>query len=283
MQQQQEEEKEYLEVILSLDPGWINLGWILTAYSPISGNLYVFRGTHNTRIPPKCGDPVCYVIGISEFMKTRVLEKIRCVLAKEEEEKLSGKWRAIALIIEQQPKKRKKYTKHELLQQMLESVGFTYFARQDSVNGRNFLIHRFCAVTTKKVFGVWRKGASYSERKLEMLERVNQLAEGPPIEKDKFPLIISVKTDHEADALAGLNVYINRTHNHDLYDVGIYKKRDTPKRQTRKRGRPKQQQLDGIQNSTTEDKEIDSSNTSKESKIRRRRRRRTTSKQENKD
>lgn len=208
-------------VILSLDPGWINLGWVLTIYDEDTKILTAYTGTHNTMIDHKSSDPVAYVIGISGFILKKILPKIE------------KPWRAIALAIEQQPKKKKQFTKHELLQQMLEAVTYTYFAKQDSVQGKDFLVHRYSAVSTKKVFGVWRKGATYEERKSEIFDKVNSLAildQNQSEEVKKYPLILPVATHHEADALACLNVYINKSHNHEKFDVGIYSKTKVLKR-----------------------------------------------------
>lgn len=222
-------------VILAIDPGWVNLGYILTIYDEEKRALWVYNGTYNTRIDHKCSDPVTYVIGLSNFIHKRILPKIK--IGSEE----AGGWRAIALAIEQQPKKKKQFTKHALLQQMIEAVTFTYLAKQDSVEGKDFLIHRYSAVSTKKVFGVWRKGATYEERKTEIFDKVNSLAALEPSQSEefnKYPLIVPVATHHEADALACLNVYINKSHNHEKFDVGIYKKTKVLKRKlTRKQKR----------------------------------------------
>ena len=235
---EEEEEEEYREVLLSLDPGWKNLGWILSVFSRKEKKLVLYHGTYDTKIPHTSSDPVSYVIGISNFLSKKILPKL---LQQPSSSSSPPPFRVIALVIEQQPKKAKKYTKHELLQQMLEAIVYTHLAKQDSTGGKHFLIHRFSAVSTKKVFGVWRKGASYSERKLEMLERIQQLASGPIEERERFPLIIPIETDHEADALAGLNVYINRAHNHELYDVGIYKKEKTQRKRSKNASRSKEE------------------------------------------
>ena len=229
-----------LNVILSVDPGWINLGYILTVFDEEKKTLQVYSGTHNTGISPKSSDPVAYVIGLSNFFLKKILPCLKGPIP----------WRAIALAIEQQPKRKSKFTKITLLQQMIEAVTYTYFAKQDCVEGKVFQVHRYSAVSTKKVFGVWRKGATYEERKSEMFDKVNSLAILDPNESEefkKYPLIVPVGTHHEADALACLNVYINRSHNHENFDVGIYKKTKVLKRKlTRK------QQAATVDDDTTE-------------------------------
>ena len=218
-------------VVLAIDPGWVNLGYVLTVYSEEKKLLYVYTGTYNTKIDHKCSNPVSYVIGLSNFFLKRVLPRLEG----------AEPWRAVALAIEQQPKKKSQFTKHILLQQMIEAVTYTYFAKQDSVEGKDFLVHRYNAVSTKKVFGVWRKGATYEERKSEIFDKVNSLATldaSQSEEFNKYPLIVPVATHHEADALACLNVYINRSHNMEAFDVGIYKKTKVLKRKlTRKQKR----------------------------------------------
>ena len=264
-----------LNVILGIDPGWVNLGWVLSVYDEEDNILMVYSGTYNTRIDHKSSDPVSYVIGLSNFFLKKILPKIQ---SQERE------WRAIALAIEQQPKKKKQFTKHELLQQMIEAVSYTYFAKQDSINGKDFLVHRYSAVSTKKVFGVWRKGATYEERKSEIFDKVNSLAALDPNQSEefnKYPLIVPVGTHHEADALACLNVYINKSHNHDKFNVGIYRKTKVLKRKlTRKQ---KATSLDDTTEGSAPKKSRTNSSSSKQKKTTSNTRGHTTPRSENKD
>lgn len=245
-----------LNVILAIDPGWINLGYVLTVFDEEGRTLTVYTGTYDTKIDHRSSDPVTYVIGLSNFFLNRILPKIKAE---------NREWRAIALAIEQQPKKKKQFTRHALLQQMIEAVSFTYFARQDSVKGADFLVHRYNAVSTKKVFGVWRKGATYEERKSEIFDRVNSLAILDPNQSEefkKYPLVVPVGTHHEADALACLNVYINRSHNHEKFDVGIYRKTKVLKRKLTR----KQQQADDAAEGHPSKKSRTNSSSSKQKK-----------------
>jgi len=264
-----------LNVIISVDPGWVNLGYVLTIFDEEERTLTAYSGTYNTKIDHKSSDPVSYVIGLSNFFLNRILPKIKAE---------NKQWRAIALAIEQQPKKKKQFTKHTLLQQMIEAVSFTYFARQDSVKGADFLVHRYNAISTKKAFGVWRKGATYEERKSEIFDKVNSLAILDPNESEefkKYPLVIPVATHHEADALACLNVYINRSHNHEKFDVGIYKKTKVLKRKLTR----KQQSVgnDTSEADNASKKSRTNSSSSKQTKKTPGTRRHSTPRSENKD
>jgi len=235
----EEEGEEVLNVLLGIDPGWVNLGYVLTIFNTKTKILMAYSGVFDTKIHHKSNDTVAYVIGISNFFLRRILPRI---------EKQNLPWRAIALAIEQQPKKKQQFTKHALLQQMIETVAYTYFAKRDSFFGKHFNIYRYNAISTKKVFGVYRKGATYEERKSEILDKVNSLVEfqiSQPEEIEKYPLIMAVKTHHEADALACLNVYINKSHNQEEFNVGLYRKTKSLKRKLerkqQRRGKDEQQ------------------------------------------
>ncbi len=197
------------KILIALDPGWTNLGYVLTSYDGINP-LRVQTGVYDTKIPHKTKDYIKYIMGIGNFIKD-VLEPFVDGL---------GLYEVIAIIIEQQHKQ--KYTYHIFLQEMLESNLFVHFAQRDSVRGKNCKICRYTAVSTKRFFGTYQEGASYDDRKNHLFERINQIAADPE-EKQKYPLVVAVGTHHEADALACLNVYINKTHKHELHDVGIKK------------------------------------------------------------
>lgn len=227
-----------LNVLLGIDPGWVNLGYVLTIYDENTKVLTAYSGVYDTKIPHKSNDTVAYVIGISNFFLKRIMPKIL---------RHGGEWRAIALAIEQQPKKKEQFTKHALLQQMIETVAYTYFAKRDSYMGKHFKIYRYNAISTKRVFGVYRKGATYEERKSEILDKVNLLADpesSQPEEQEKYPLIMPIKTHHEADALACLNVYINKSHNHEEFDVGLYRKTKPLKRKIQRKQQRKDKEKD---------------------------------------
>lgn len=210
-------------VILSVDPGWVNLGWVLLVKE--EGQFPRFeKGTHDLEVSYKSNVCSEYVIAITRFVYDVLLPAIRGPSTSEDTEEDEVVYPAI--VIEQQPRMNKRYhsssattSNGPMLQQYLEAIIYSVLTKCSP----DTKIHRINGVSYKRFFGSHKKNDPYPARKSKLLDKVNTAAKEGSL---KYPVVLECATDHEADALGCLNVYIAKSHNPN-FDIGILKEEDS--------------------------------------------------------
>lgn len=211
-----------LEVTLALDPGWTNLGWVLVVYDPdpsqVEYKKSVRVGTHNLNFSystPK----MIHFEHIAQFYEFVV--KSSPMLRDQ-----SVKYNFRALVIEQQPRSNPKYNHIVELQEELIASACVYF-RADPRCIIKPAVFKVNGNSTKAIFGTLSRGDTYHQRKTKLMDRINDLVDGiDPVmaeSRDRYPLLVPISTHHEGDALACLNVYVQKLHD-ETVDIGLYKK-----------------------------------------------------------
>lgn len=196
----------FVNIVIAIDPGWKNMGYtVVMDFS--NGERKVLIGTHDLAVPVYTKNQIPEIArAMTTFMRF-----------------IAGYYSGYtpyfeALIIEQQPVRRTDHI-YLRLQELQITIETTVCCEAIRCSGDMVIppVYRFNANSYRKAFGISSKNTTHAQRKRTLLEKINALCEDPDQKaREKYPLVIPCKNDHEADSLACYNVYITRKQNGQL-------------------------------------------------------------------